>query len=170
MKPVRSILGISLVSIFLVTGCIQEKESRSYVNSEYGFSFNPPAGWQEIENEVPTIVAWFSPEKSSNVSLIIDVPFSLSEGRSLSTLADQVEEELTEEGVNYSLVFRDWRSISNAQAYEIVYLVEQNGTMEYVKLVAVQKTRTVFLITFTAPSSVSGSYLPVVEQSIESFL
>jgi hypothetical protein len=170
MKPVRSILGICLVSIFCIAGCIQETGSRSYVNSEYGFSFNPPPGWVEIETDVPPIAVWFSPEKPSNVSLIVDAPFSLSEGRALSTFADQVEEELAEQGMNYSLVFRDWRSISDAQAYEIVYLVEQEGTLEYVKQVAVLKTRTVFLITFSAPYTVSESYLPVVDQSIESFL
>lgn len=154
----------------LVSGCVEESPQRSYTSSEYGFSLDPPSGWQEIENDLATIAVWFSPEKSSNVSLIVDVPFSLSEGRALSTFADEVEEELAEQGMNYSLVFRDWRSISNAQAYEIVYLVEQDGTTVYVKQVAVLKTRTVFLITFSAPYTVSESYLPVVDQSIESFL
>ena len=163
-------LGVVMACVLLLSGCVEESPQRSYTSSEYGFSLNPPLGWQEIVNEVPTIAVWFSPEKPSDVSLIVDAPFSLSEGRALSTFADQVEEELAEQGMNYSLVFRDWRSISDAQAYEIVYLVEQEGTLEYVKQVAVLKTRTVFLITFSAPYTVSESYLPVVDQSIESFL
>jgi hypothetical protein len=169
MKKVKSILGIGVVSIFIFTGCIQQTASQSYTNSIYGFSLNPPIGWQQIENELPNVAVWFAPENISNVSLIVAVPFSLSEGRALSTFADQVEENLSESSMNYTILYRDWRSIPNIQAYEIAYSHEANGSLEYTKQVAVLKTRTVFLITFTAPSTLSNSYLTDFDHCIDSF-
>ena len=170
MKPVFVILGIILLGLVLVSGCTQPNASRSYTNETYGFSFDPPEGWQQIDSELTTVAVWFSPQNSSNVSFIVGVPFSLEEGRALSTFADQVEEGLLESGLNYSILYRDWRPIPNAQAYEIAYVHEQDGVMEYVKQVAVLKTRTVFLITFFAPTTVSASYLTEVDRSIDTFM
>ena len=98
------------------------------------------------------------------------MPFILSEGRALSTIADEVEQNLSESGVNYTILSRDWRSIPNVNAYEIVYSIEQDGMVEYVKQVAIMKTRTVFLVTFTAPGTASTCYLSDVDQSIDTFV
>lgn len=154
----------------LFGGCTEQPPSRSYINTLYGFSVDPPSGWQQIDSKSPDVAVCFSPGDSSNSTLVIAVPFILGEGRALSTLADEIEQNLSESGVNYSVLFRDWRLISNLNAYEIAYSVEQEGEMLYVKQVAILKTRTVFLMTFTAPTSVSSLYLPVVDQSVESFL
>jgi hypothetical protein len=170
MRNVRSILGIGFMSIFFIMGCIQSTISPLYTNDIYGFSMNPPAGWQQIENVLPNVAVCFAPDNISNVSLTIGVPFSLSEGRALSTFADQVEENLSESGMNYTILYRDWRSVSDVQAYEIAYSYQQNGIKTYTKQVAVLKTRTVFLITFTAPNEVSTHYLADVNQSIDSFM
>jgi hypothetical protein len=170
MRNVRSILGIGFVCIFFITGCIQHTVSRAYTNEIYGFSMDPPAGWQQIENALPNVAVLFAPDNFSNVSLTIGVPFSLSEGRALSTFADQVEENLSESGMNYTILYRDWRSVSDAQAYEIAYSYKQNGIKIYTKQVAMLKTRTVFLITFTAPIELSNFYLTDVNQSIDSFM
>jgi len=170
MKKVRSILGISLLSIFLMAGCTNQMLSRSYTNTTYGFSLTPPEGWHPVENESTKIAVRFTPANSSNVSLTIAVPFILSEGRALSTLADQIEENLSESGVNYTILYRDWRSIPQMQAYEIAYSYKQDGIVEHVKQVAVLRTRTVFLITFTAPNTKSAQYLTEVDQSIQTFI
>jgi hypothetical protein len=169
MTKVRSILGISLLSIFLMAGCINQTLSRSYTNTTYGFSLDPPQGWYPVENESPKIAVRFTPVNSSNVSVTVSVPFILSEGRALSTLADQVEEDLSESGVNYTILYRDWRSIPHMQAYEIAYSYQQDGAVEYAKQVAVLRTRTVFLITFTAPEPLVTQYLTEVDQSIQTF-
>ena len=98
------------------------------------------------------------------------MPFTLSEGLALSIFADQTEENLIESGVEYSIVHRDWRSISQLQAYEVAYSYEQDGITKYVKQVAVLRTRTVFLITFTALDALAEQYLTDVDQSIETFM
>ncbi len=151
MKKKLCILGLNILCILLLAGCTQQQTvSRSYTNSMYGFSFDPPSGWQQMENEDQNIVVQFTPGNATNVSLIVAVPFTLSEGLALSIFADQTEENLIESGVEYSIVHRDWRSISQLQAYELAYSYEQDGITKYVKQVAVLRTRTVFLITFTA--------------------
>jgi hypothetical protein len=169
MKKFIGILGICFIIIFLIAGCTQQTASRFYTNSAYGFSLNPPVGWQHVDNESVDVAVWFSPVNSSNVSLVVGVPFSLSEGRALSTFADKVEENLSESGLNYTILSRDWRSIPNVQAYEIVYSYHLNGIVQEAKQIAVLRTRTVFLITFTAPITLYMKYLADVNQSIDTF-
>lgn len=169
MKRVLLFPGIVILLLVLLPGCTEQTASRSYTNETYEFSLNPPEGWKEMENELPTVAVWFTPVNTSEVSLQIDVPFILSEGRSLSTFADQVEENLSESGVNHTILSRDWRPLGSLQAYEIAFIYELEGTMVYTKQVAVLRTRTVFLITFTAPYAASAAYVSVVDQSIDSF-
>lgn len=111
MRKIVSILGIGLVSISLLAGCTQQNVYRSYTNRMYGFSLSPPTGWQHVENESPNVAVWFAPANFSNASLIFGVPFSLSEGRALITFADEVEENLSASGMNYTIVHRDWRTM-----------------------------------------------------------
>jgi hypothetical protein len=172
MKKVFSILGLNLLCILLLAGCTQHTTPapRAYTNDFYGFSFDPPGEWKQIDTDDNAIAVRFSPENISEVSLIVALPFTLSEGRALSTFADQTEENLLESGVEYSIVYRDWQTISQLQAYEIAYTYEQNDGTEYVKQVAVLKTRTVYLITFTAPELLATQYLTEVDQSIGTFL
>jgi len=171
MKKKLCILGLNILCILLLAGCTQQHTaSRSYTNSVYGFSFDPPSGWQQMENEDADIAVRFTPGNATNVSLIVAVPFTLSEGLALSIFADQTEENLIESGVEYSIVHRDWRSISQRQAYELAYSYEQDGITKYVKQVAVLRTRTVFLITFTALEASTEQYLTDVDQSIETFM
>ncbi|MCJ7696794.1 MAG: DUF1795 domain-containing protein, partial [Thermoplasmata archaeon] len=126
-------------------------------------------GWHGVENESSDVAVRFSPFNYSNVSLRITPPFSLSEGRALSTFADEVEENLSESGMNYTIVYREWRAMDGANAYEIVYSYEESGTVQRVKQVAVQITRTVFLITFTAPSNLYLQHITGVDLCIDSF-
>jgi len=130
---------------------------------------NPPVGWHGVENESSDVAVRFSPINYSNVSLSITPPFSLSEGRALSTFADLVEENLSESGMNYTIVYREWRAMVGAQAYEIVYSYEQGEMVQMVKQVAVLRTRTVFLITFSAPSDLYIQYITGVDLCIDSF-
>jgi hypothetical protein len=163
------VFGVLLVVFVLVAGCAEQVSKQSYTNTRYGFSLNPPMGWQGVENESSDVAVRFSPTNYSNVSLLITPPFSLSEGRALSTFADEVEENLSESGMNYTIVYREWRAMEGAQAYEIAYSYEQGETVQRFKQVAVLKTHTVYLITFTAPSDLYIQYITGVDLCIDSF-
>jgi hypothetical protein len=169
MKKQGFVLGVLLIVFVLIAGCTEQVSKRSYTNTVYGFSLNPPAGWLSVENESSDVAVRFTPSNYSNISLRITPPFSLSEGRALSTFADEVEENLSESGMNYTIVYRDWRTMAGAQAYEIVYSYEQGGTVQREKQVAVQITRTVFLMTYTAPSILYVQYITGVDLCIDSF-
>lgn len=169
MRKIISVLGISLITMALLAGCMHQTLSRSYTNSMYGFSLNPPPGWQHVENGSGGESVRFTPMNQSNVSLVVGTPFSLGEGLALSAFADKVEENLSASGMNYSVAYRDWRPFSDGTAYEIVYSYEQGGTTVRVKQVAVLKTRTVYLITFTAPYDLYVQFITSVDQCIDSF-
>jgi hypothetical protein len=135
----------------------------------YGFSLNPPLGWHIVENESSDVAVRFTPFNYYNVSLRITPPFSLSEGRALSTFADEIEENLSESGMNYTIVYREWRAMEGVQAYEIVYSYKQDSNSLQIKQVAVLKTRMVYLIIFIAPSNLYIQYITDVDQCIDSF-
>jgi len=169
MKKQGFVLGVLLIVFVLIAGCTEQVSKRSYTNTVYGFSLNPPVGWLGVENESSDVAVRFTPSNYSNVSLRITPPFSLSEGRALSTFADEVEENLSESGMNYTIVYREWRAMDGAQAYEIVYSYEQDGNAQRINQVAVLKTYTVFLITFTAPIDLYNQYITDIDQCIDSF-
>jgi len=124
MKKQGFILGVFLIVFVLIVWCTEQVSKRLYTNTVYGFSLNPPVGWHSIENESLDVAVRFIPFNYSSVSLRITQPFSLSEGRALSTFADEVEENFSESEANYTIVYRDWRAMKGAQAYEIVYSYE----------------------------------------------
>ena len=163
------VFGLLLVVFVLVAGCAEQSTHGSYTNNMYGFSLNPPVGWHGVENESSDVAVRFTPSNYSNMSLRITPPFSLSEGRALSTFADEVEENLSESGMNYTIVYRDWRAMEGSQAYEIVYSYEQGEMVQRAKQVAVLRTRTIYLITFTAPSDLYIQYITSIDQCIDSF-
>jgi hypothetical protein len=164
----RVVVGLCIV-VLLFSGCIGQTAHRSYTNTVYGFSLDPPVGWNTTENVSANITVRFNPENISNVSLDVGTPFSLGEGLALSTFADQVEENLSKSGQNYTMVYRDWLSIPNVKAYVIAYSYEHNGMIQRAKQVAILKTRTVYLVTFSAPSTLYIKYLTAVDQSIDTF-
>ena len=172
MKKILCVLAWYLLIVVLLTGCSQQSvpPSRRYTNDFYSFSFDPPAGWQQVPNYNSSVAVQFSPANASNVSLYVAVPFTLSEGLSLSTFADQTEENLIESGANFTILHRDWGEGSQLSTYELAYSYKQDDSTQYVKQVAILRTRTVFLMTFTAPEPLANQYLALVNQSIGTFL
>jgi hypothetical protein len=170
----KNLCFLSLCFLFIVflMGCTQQTQAptRIYSNGFYDFSFDPPTGWHQVATNNSSTAVQFSPDNSSNVSLYVAVPFTLSEGRSLSTFADQTEENLIASGAEFTILHRDWGLSARYPTYELAYSYEQNGTRNYVKQVAILRTRTVFLMTYIAPGPVADQYLAMVNQSIETFL
>lgn len=170
MKKTFVLLGVFLVVLLFYSGCTTQVSQRSYTNTVYGFSLNPPAGWNVIENESSMVAVRFAAPDLSNTSLVVDAPVMIGEGRALSTYADQLEETLSENTVNFSVLSRQEKTIGGLDAYEIVCSYEDNHTVFQIKQVAVLKTRTVFIITFVASSEWYDTYSVVVDGCIESLI
>jgi hypothetical protein len=169
MKKNAALLALVLLGVLLLSGCTQEAAHRSYTNSMYSFSVDPPAGWKGKENVSAAVAVRFTPENTSNVSLAFSVPFSLSEGRSLSTFADETVENLSANGVNYTVVYQNSLIVGELGAYELVYSYHQGSTLIQVKQVTVLRTRTVYIITFTAPFDLYNQYIDAVDRCVDSF-
>ena len=163
--------AVFLVVLLLVglSGCTQTVPYRTYTNAQYGIALNPPEGWGIHENESGMVVS-FSPLGRANVSLDISSPVMLDEGLALSTFADQVEELFPQVVQNFSVVYRDWRKIDGLNAYEIIYSYRENGSSMKALQVAVKKSKTVFLLTFTVPVDLYETYIEQVNQSIGTFM
>ena len=170
MKKTFVLLGVLLVVLLFCSGCTTQVSQRSYTNTVYGFSLNSPLGWSVVENESPTIAVRFAAPELNNGSLVVDAPIMIGEGRALSTYADQLEETLSENTVNFSVLSRQEKTIGGLDAYEIVCSYEDNHTVFQIKQIVVLKTRTVFIITFVASSERYDTYSAVVDGCIDSFI
>lgn len=164
---------VLIVCIFLLilslSGCTQIDIDREYINTEYGFALNPPEGWNVTENVTEAVGAYFSPPLRNDVCLNISKPYRLDIGLALSVFADDIEEQYPEIVDNFTVVYRDWRDIEGLTAYEIVYTYDEDYTSIKAIQVAVVKSRTVFLISFTATNESYDEFISPVNQSIDSF-
>lgn len=171
MRKLFCLLGILLVLLVFCSGCTTTVSQRSYTNTTYGFSLDPPTGWSVVENVSPmAAVRCAPPGESNDASLAVDAPVILSEGLALSTFADHLEELFSENTKNFSVVSRGETAIGGLNAYEITCFYEVNQTVFHLKQVAVLKTRTVFIITFVAMSDLYSTDIAAVDECIDSFL
>jgi hypothetical protein len=158
-----------IVFLCVLSGCLKVEITREYINQEYGCALDPPSGWQVCESEKNDTIITFSTSDCSEARLTIFKPYTLSMGLALSTFADDIEETLPEQVDNFSVLFRDERTIGGFQGYEIVYAYCENGSSLKAKTVGVLKTRTVFLLSFVVPEFCFDSMLEVVDESMDSF-
>jgi hypothetical protein len=172
-KPVFVVCVFLLV--VMLSGCTQQQQKpveRSYTNTRYGFSLNPPAGWEAFENETPYAAVRFSPVNVSNVSLVVAPPVTLDEGRALSTYADQFVETYSDPNIThyFTVESEGFFQIGNLNAYRLLCSFQQAGNFVMLEHVAIQKTRSVYIVLFTVPYYSYPSYSDAVNQSIASFL
>lgn len=170
MRESFCLLGMFLVLLIFFSGCTTTVSQRSYINTTYGFSLDPPTGWSVVENVSSMVTVRFAPPGESNASLVVDAPVILSEGLALSTYADHLEELFSGKTKNFSVVSRGETALGELNAYEITCSYETNQTIFHMKQVAVLKTRTVFIITFIARIDVYNTHIAAVERSIDSFI
>jgi hypothetical protein len=159
-----------VLSFLLLSGCTtQTVVKRAYQNATYGFSLDPPTGWQRFENESTTVAVRFTPG-DQNVSLIVAPPVSLGEGRALSTVADQLVDVFSQSTVDFTVVERNWTTVGGLTAYTLIGSYRENGSLSMIEQVAVLQTRTVYVVLFSAPEQQFTQYRSVVNQSIASFI
>ncbi len=169
IKESGSLRGVFLCVVLIVfCGCTERSVDQEYVNETYGFACNPPLGWKTLAQNDSNAVG-FSPNTSANASLTIAHPLTHPEGLALSVYADDVEEAFASDS-SFSVQRRTWRDHPRYTAYEIVYVYKENNQLMAGRQVAVQQTRTVFLLSFTAPVAAYDQFSEGVDHSIDSFL
>lgn len=162
------LLPLFLLVCLATIGCLKTASYGTYTNNRYGFTLDPPQEWSIKENYSETEAVRFTPEQT-NVTFSISPPIHLDQGLALSIFADQREETMPQQYTNYTTLYRDWRTIDGLNAYESISSYRENETMMKSLQVAVQKSQTVFLLTFTVPQPQYDKTLSLVNQSIDSF-
>jgi len=166
-----SIIIIAVLSILLVwySGFFNNLDDLGYSNSEYGFGFNPPAGWtKDTSGTLGVIVIFYSPindDFSENINVIRDV---LPIGISLSSFVDIGVDQCYNLYTDFSLISSNPRTVNGMNAYEIVYTYNQ-GIYELLgKQVVVEKNSELILLTYTAEIEDYNVYFSEFEQSVNS--
>jgi hypothetical protein len=170
-KKQITIFGFILVLIAItLSGCTQEDKQPTlgYINQEYGFGLNPPAGWTINEN-TQDIVKFFCPDQNDyQINLAIKKPVISNE-----TLNDVVEQLI--EYYSHSF-FKNFTQISSKpitvnglNAYEIVYSEGQEPYLLQHKQVLIEDNKKIYSLTYISLVDTFDTYISVVDQSINSF-
>ncbi|HWP43347.1 MAG TPA: hypothetical protein VNO14_08945, partial [Blastocatellia bacterium] len=124
----RTVLMAGVISVLIASAAAQDPR---YV--EYGFSFQPPAGWQQdMEAEGAIRVQYFGPERSDgtvpklNLS-VQNYAINLSD-QQIASLSSEMIENITALGMKDPKVMSSSKSsVSGHEAVQIDYSYTQDG-------------------------------------------
>lgn len=173
MKTKLLIVVITLVFLAVgLSGCTQEDalSGLGYINRNYSFGLNPPAGWTVDENDpFGAIVRFYGPIDEEGVNIGITGP-SLLDGETLSSVVAQTITTYESLFTNFSLISSDSRTVNSMNAYELVYTFTQGTFQLKQKQVAIEKDNKALVLTYSALLSSYDTYLSVFEQSLSSLV
>jgi len=166
-----SILGISAF------GAVNPE---AYVNRTHGFSINPPSGWTVNDTGVsPPIVVFFYgpviPETGGKININIAAGTATA---SLDEYVSGVKQWCALNFTNFNVVSEGHRNVSRLDCYELVvtwtYMPGANVSNTHTfnikqKLVLFVEKGKAYNIAFTASPANYDEYLPVFEESLQTF-
>jgi hypothetical protein len=184
MKALELITSVTIVSLLLTlffsapAFCAVSPEA--YVNRTHGFSINPPSGWVVNDTGVspPLVVTFYGPvipETSGKININIGVETtSLTLNQYIAASKSQYASVF----LNFNLVSESNRNIGGLDGYELVftwtYMSGANVSNTHAfnvkqkQVLFVEKGKA-YVITFTASPANYDSYLPVFEESLQTF-
>ncbi len=158
--------------------------ANSYVNKELGFSITPPEGWENIAQKFGNRVFFFGPVNPesglSDIYIIVfskNTPLTLSEYvNSSGHFTDKKDADfdpaiMTENTTDLKILSQNYRFIAGLNGYEVVkaYTVRTDNTSMIQKDVGFVENGNAYVITLVATSLNYDVYLPVFEQSLQTF-
>jgi len=173
MKKKIAVGIIVMLIVIGLSGCTQDTrlDHLGYANYQYGFGLNPPEGWTIDESgQNDDVVGFNGPTMEGDFAVLyISKPYDLIYGVTLFDVAEETIEYCNTNLSNFTLISKNNRTINGMNSYEIVYTMNISFLPIKAKQVMVEMEGKYFYITFTALSYAYDSYLPVIEQSINSF-
>jgi serine/threonine-protein kinase len=140
----------------------------SYENSTYGLKLQYPSSWDKEENGVVT----FSPPAiNSNASLDISIDsISDEKGIALSQYASDGISDLKQSLKNFKSVGLATNSVlAGLPAYRSIYTyVDQNTIFKDMEIGAIKGDK-VYILTYEAGINEYDTYLPIIQELINSF-
>ena len=147
-----------------------------YVNSTYGIKLQYPSSWDKEENgtrqDTQTDVVTFSPPTvNSNASLDISIDnISDEKGIPLAQYASDSISDLKQSLKNFKLDGSTTNNIlAGLPAYKSIYTyVDENTIFKDMEIGAIKGDK-VYILTYEAGINEYDKYLPIIQESINSF-
>jgi hypothetical protein len=157
-------------------GCLPTPGNFStYYNSTYGIIFQSPDGWKKVEilSSDYTFIEFTSPpppaSNAAGAQVVISVEKRLGNVTTLQQYGEAVDKFLHLALGNFSSTKPISTTLSGQPAMIRVFDVKQPTSLVTIAQVFTVKDGKAYAITYTAPSSRYSSYLPTVQQIINSF-
>lgn len=170
MKKQLIIVGITLLLLVVgLSGCIQDESSDYYINTEFGFSINPPDGWTLVETEDKIEFYGIENEYGTggnymDISLITHEP-----GDTLNETLNKAIENASKEIANFTLHSQQEKTVNELNAYEIIWGFYIDEDEYKVKQIGIEKDDKVFFISYSSPIHTYDTYLSDFDESLSSF-
>jgi len=140
-----------------------------YINNEYGFGLNPPAGWtKDRSGAFGLIVIFYSPTEddfADNINVISD---SLDGYSSLTSYMDLAISQSYDMYTDYSVLDSGLTTVNGMNAYELVYTNNQGIYDLKGKQYVVEKNSKLIILTYSAEIDIYDIYSSEFEQCINS--
>lgn len=148
----------------------------TYENSTFGIKVQYPASWDEEQNgtkqDTETDIVTFYPSSSnSNASLdVITDDISDEKGISLIQYASDSLTDLRQSLKDFKLVGSTTNNLlAGLPAYDYVYTYQDGNSVFKDMEIGAIKGDNVYILTYEAGTDEYAKYLPVIQQSINSF-
>jgi outer membrane protein assembly factor BamB len=138
-----------------------------YIDPVYGFSIKPPTSWSQLRNLSPYTVEFKDYTELHIMSIVV-----VSTSQTLMGFISSLKNSFKDYYDNYAIVSENTRKIGDLTGYEIVkWQATNSGSDSYFEtkeLVFVDNGKA-YGIMCLAPVSDYESYLPIFEQSLQTF-
>jgi hypothetical protein len=139
----------------------------AYLNEEYSFSIEPPAGWTVDDTSKTFVVVFYGPIEEDfmvNANVAVD-----STTLTLEDYVSETKDDLQRVLPEYTLVSEGKRTINDVDAYELVFTFIMENKQAKMKQVILIEADRVFIITYGALTTTYDKHLSTFEPSVETF-
>ncbi|WAC04903.1 MAG: PsbP-related protein [Methanoregula sp.] len=151
-------IGLSIALVLLVT------VTSAYTNSQYGFSFDPPAGWIVDNSQKGVIIAF----KDTNSASSINVNVNNTMGFGIDDVVSATKLELTRLGseYNFQLVSEERTKVGDRDARVLVYDTVFKSVKVRQKISFLIDQDHWYVFTLTTPTASYDKYQSIFESSL----
>lgn len=143
--------------------------SQAYTNTKYGFSITPPYGWT-ISNDTSDEALFICPDvQAAGISVAFINTFAEKTSANLMDYTASSIRYLQEESANFNKLSQDTQIVSGITCNLVTFTLTDQGYEFKGKLAFFVENGNAFVTGFEALSSYYETYLPMFEQSLQTF-
>ena len=159
MKKQLLIVGITLVLIAVgLSVCTQEESSDLYINTDLGFSINPPDGWTLVETG-DAVEFYGYEDEDGYVTVMYIVPTTQELGYRSEESMKEANEDVSEGLYGFTIISQQERTVDGQNAYEFVMSFFIGEDEFKVKQIGVEKDDKILSVNYNSPIDTYDTYL-----------